>query len=400
MSRAGKVIFSVCLGDYDTIRPLVPSEGFRHVMFTDNPDMPCDGWEKIVVKPEQNIRKQSRHIKLLPHRYIDGDLFVYVDANYEIKADINPYVRMYFRGGLLLTRHPTRSCVYQEQKAVLDAKKCAQSVVNQQVLAYQLQGMPKNYGMFANNFFIRDRTADDFCELWFHEIDKHSYRDQISLPFLLWKHRYPAGVVEWRIKDAFLTMHPHNDGTCMAAPPKVWYFVPGAGNKQYGAALNAHCSLVPNDNDWILIRDNDTCFLNPYINRQIESIIARHGADYDLLSCYTNRLGLPWQMPYGMSDNPDILHHKRIADKHFDELYDEVEGTTKNVAGLFMLFPKKTWSKHPFCEGISEDGKFFDYRFADAVRQSGGKIGICKGIYLFHYYRMHQSDPKEHPHLN
>lgn len=180
---------------------------------------------------------------------------------------------------------------------------------------------------------------------------------------------------------------------------KIWYFSPGCGKKELGQRLNQHCELVPDGEDWICIRDNDVAFLTPHINKQIEDIVEKHGKDFHLFSCVTNRLGLSHQMPYGLMAETNILNLREISEHHFNNHYDEVENSISPTAGLFMLFQKKTWKNNNFIDGICENGLFVDHQFSSRILRNGGKIGICKGIFAFHYYRLHQKNPLEHQHL-
>ena len=55
-----------------------------------------------------------------------------------------------------------------------------------------------------------------------------------------------------------------------------------------------------------------------------------------------------------------------------------------------MLFSKKTWlaiGKVPE-GGISIGGNYIDYIISDKAKQFKLKIGIAKGIYLWHTYRI------------
>lgn len=391
-----KVVFSVCLGDYDNIPPLYPVAGYDHVMVTDNPDLSCKGWEKLVVSRGTDIQKQSRRIKLLPHELIEADVYVYLDANHEIKHDLKPLLESVFRGGFMTVRHPSRDCVYEEAESIKAHKKSGARVINTQAKAYRREGMPERAGLFANSFFVRDRSFDAFCERWYQEIEKYSHRDQLSLAYLVWKYEPQITVLSDSIKNHYLKICAHKNEK--KARPDIWYFVPGCGHKDLGAAINRHCEIVPDDDDWILIRDNDTAFLHPYINKQLEDIIAKHGHKYDLLSCYTNRLGLEHQLPYGLMTETDVLKLRELAEKHYQDQYDEVIPSDKATAGLFMLFKKRTWLQHQFIPGLAE-GEFIDYQFSNGLLQNGFKIGICTGIFMMHYYRMHQANWREHRHL-
>lgn len=391
-----KVVFSVCLGDYDNIPLLYPVAGYDHVMFTDNPDLSCEGWEKIIVPRGTNIQKQSRRIKLLPHELIEADVYVYIDASHEIKNDLKPLLDSVFRGGFMAVRHGNRDCVYEEAESIKSNKKAGVRAVNSQIRAYRREGMPARAGLFANGFFVRDRSFDEFCERWYQEIEHYTHRDQLSLAYMVWKYEPQITVIDHSIKNHYLRVCAHKNEK--KAKPDIWYFVPGCGEKDLGSAINRHCEIVPDDDDWILVRDNDTAFLHPFINKQLEDIIAKHGHKYDLLSCYTNRLGLTHQLPYGLMQETDILKLRELAEKHYAEDYDNVIPSDKPTAGLFMLFKKRTWLQHPFVKGLA-GGDFIDYQFSNGLLQKGFRIGICTGIFMLHYYRMHQSNWREHRHL-
>lgn len=170
---------------------------------------------------------------------------------------------------------------------------------------------------------------------------------------------------------------------------KVCYSNPYNRGKNIGRALNEFCALVPNDS-WIILQDGDIMYLTDYWGTQIEDIITKN-ADYDLIGCMTNRLRNNHQLYMGkFSDDSDIRNHIIIAEQLQKEYYDIVERTEKPISGMCMLFPKKTWIKHQF----KEDTPSFDTRFSRDIQRSGGKIGIAKGLYVFHKYRMGKPDPK------
>jgi hypothetical protein len=394
-----RIIYTVLLGDYDTLPPCVLSGGFDHYIFTDNQNLVREGWHVIAVKRKSDILKQSREIKINIHKYVKADVYVYLDANFEIKNDLNSFVHAYFYGGMTTIRHPARYCVYQEADRVVEMGKVSPDAAFYQMECYRAEGMPIHQRLFSNGFFVRDNSFNEFCERWYAEVEKHCHRDQLSFSYLVWKLKPQLTVADWHLKDHCVTLHPHKNGQAFLDAPKIWYFVPGCGKKDLGTAINRHCEIVPSDEDWILIRDNDTAFLHPFINKQLEDIIAKHGNNYDLFSCYTNRLGLKHQLPYGLMDETDILKLHDLAEKHYSEDYDNVIPTEKPTAGLFMLFKKKVWREHPFAPGLASSGDFIDYQFSNGLLGRGFKIGICTGIFMYHYYRAHQANAREHGHL-
>jgi GT2 family glycosyltransferase len=73
----------------------------------------------------------------------------------------------------------------------------------------------------------------------------------------------------------------------------------------------------------------------------------------------------------------------------YKEHGNDIKVINEAIGGLFMLFSKRTWEKvGGFPEGgIQINGHFFDYHFCKQIMKHRLRIGIAKGIYLFHYYR-------------
>lgn len=153
--------------------------------------------------------------------------------------------------------------------------------------------------------------------------------------------------------------------------------------KNYGRAINLQMGLIPSD-DWVCLVDGDAMFLTDYWGRQIEDIV-RSNPQYSVIGCMTNRLRGAHQLVNGeFSDNPDVLHHQAIANRLWEDNYSTVEPTKDAIAGMFMLFPKSVWSAVKFRENTAA----FDTWFCRSVQAKGGKIGVAKGLYVFHRYRL------------
>lgn len=393
------LIYSCVFGKYEIPQKLnYRSRNSRHVMFTDNKDLKVSGWETIYIEPKECPKKQSREIKINIHKFIDASIYVYLDPNYKITNDLFTFVKQYFKNGYTTIEHPTRKCIYDEANRVIELKKEDEPIVDSQINKYRSEGMPNRAGLYMNGFFIRDKSFNDICEQWYDEVELHSYRDQLSLPYVLWKNNKKITSYNRNVMRRYLLLQPHLKPIDNI---NIWHFVPGAGDKNLGRELNKHCEIVPNDEDWIVIRDNDTCYLHPFINKQLEDIIKKHGNDYQIFSCLTNRLGLKYQLPYGLMNETDVLKLRDLAEKHYAEHYDEIIPCRRNepTAGLFAMFQKKTWKKHKYDEGLANAGGFIDWRFTKGHLDKGSNIAICKGIFLFHYYRMHQDNWREYNHL-
>ena len=188
----------------------------------------------------------------------------------------------------------------------------------------------------------------------------------------------------------------------------VHHITSGRADKNIGLAINTLVEGLPL-NDWVCLRDIDTIPMD-HINffYQCEAIAQR--GEFDLVGCMTNRSGLDHQLWDGkISENTDIAYHMKIgkeATKHWGINALEIDNF---IAGFFMLFPVKAWIKAGgFREGsiripldksdakkTKHKDKFFDWHFCNDVTKAGGKIGLAKGIYVFHLYRLGSENPKK-----
>src|SRR5690606_38469341 len=134
----------------------------------------------------------------------------------------------------------------------------------------------------------------------------------------------------------------------------------------------------------------------PDSKKQIKDVIDKYGNDFDLFGCITNRLNKTHQLYNNfISEESDILEHKKIADKLHEEKYCQVIETHLPIAGCFMLFNKDTWERFKF----KENNLLFDTLFCKELLKNDHRIGIIEGLYLFHFYRLDKEDPKNIDHL-
>lgn len=159
-----------------------------------------------------------------------------------------------------------------------------------------------------------------------------------------------------------------------------------------GGGINAFVETLPAD-AWVCIRDGDTLFLTPDWGAQIERVIEQHGARYAVIGAMTNRLRSPYQLHGGViSQDPDISHHREIALTRRDEFGASVREVPGPVAGMCLIFNRRTWERTPF----EPRSIYFDKQFSNAVREAGGRLGVAQGLYLFHLYRWGCEDPANH----
>lgn len=147
-------------------------------------------WEQRIIEPERGLRRTARHYKACPHRYLDADVFVWVDGNVRLLAAPEVIVEQHLGDAdLAIFRHPDRGGLYEEAAFCAKIKKDDPKVLDRQVEHYRKAGMPRRWGLPETRCVIRRNTEQmrELGERWWHELDTYSVRDQVSLPFVCWQ---------------------------------------------------------------------------------------------------------------------------------------------------------------------------------------------------------------------
>lgn len=169
---------------------------------------------------------------------------------------------------------------------------------------------------------------------------------------------------------------------------KLHWISPYRSDKNIGAAINeAIMDVRYCPGDWICLTDHDVLFLLPDSKAQIERILLSE-TEFDVLGCMTNRIRSKEQLIQGFFNNDDcIRNHIQIADL----LQSDAVIPARGVMAAFMLcFRVSVWEKvGGFAEGVIN----FDTLFNSACRNAGFKIGLMKGVYVWHSYRIMSKVP-------
>lgn len=380
MEGIKKVIYTVVLGGYDEISPAPKFEGWDFVLFTDDKEIKPDGWSI------RYVNGNDRKYKFLSHVYLsEYDLVCYIDGNVRLIAE-PPSYPIWFSDRV-------HSSVYQYAMSINRNV----DMVKRQVRYYMELRFNDKAGLYETNFFVRsnrNEVQNRLMEKTWDIVQEHTRLDKLALPFAMWSTQSRMENIQPQaLQRNYIKVVPHKKQIEEKKNVNVHHITPGRSDKNIGKAINEIIERLP-DNDWICLRDIDTLpMYHEKIYHQCEDI-ARAG-EFDLVGCMTNRLGLHYQLVGGRKSNdPDILNHRKIALELYNTHVNEVMPIHQAIGGLFMLFPKSTWLKvGGFPEGgIQINGHFFDYHFCKSVMKHRLRIGIAKGIYLFHYYRFEHGE--------
>lgn len=154
-----KAVYTVITGGYDTVKTFPKAEGWDYILFTDDPELKSDFWHVRHIDKSDNPVKQQRDIKIRPHHYLpEYYLTCYIDASHTLTKDLNEFVRTFYKGGMLLAKHNSRNCVYQEAKQILRLGKAKKEDVDRQMNHYYKERFRTNV-LYETGFMIRDRSV-------------------------------------------------------------------------------------------------------------------------------------------------------------------------------------------------------------------------------------------------
>lgn len=158
-------------------------------------------------------RKRARYCKMMSHAiFPDAEYTIWVDGNIRLLRRPEEAVKWLNTNNIAAFKHPDRRCSYEEASACLVFGKGSKDAIMAQVKAYRQAGFPANWGLASTRCVIR-RNCEEISflnEAWWKEIRERSERDQISLPYLLWKmgipwSQIPGSAVSGR--DFWFIMH-------------------------------------------------------------------------------------------------------------------------------------------------------------------------------------------------
>lgn len=175
-------------------------------------DVACFGDEGVF---KRHVMEAKRY-KVLPHLFFQReDVTVWVDGNIRLKVDVGVVVdELLGEADVAVCAHPYRDTVWQEFAALEKDRRFAipylQSQLRQQRQAYRDDGLPADAPLYECNILVRrnnERVAR-LMDAWWAQICRWQWRDQVSFPYVLWKH---GGYVDVRAVTPNAREHPFFD---------------------------------------------------------------------------------------------------------------------------------------------------------------------------------------------
>lgn len=242
------VVYTVLIGDRDQLADLpatTAEAGADFVCLTDRPRPEARGWEQQLLPREFcSDRMDSRRPKCLPHVFFpDAPWSLYLDASVQLTippggltGETAELLRQWPARGEQRPRwwafaHPERSCLWAEAAELIRLGMADRQTLERQLAFYDACGMPRDWGLPAGGVLLRSHTPAVIavCEDWWREICLWTERDQVSLPFVLWRHGLAWQTFPEDLHGAgWLTVRPHT-GPAERRRPFVSQYVGDAG---------------------------------------------------------------------------------------------------------------------------------------------------------------------------
>ncbi len=212
-----RVVYTAVFGDYDHVPEVNPEWKCDFICFTDNPELVSPGWQVLRVELNgESPAQANRRYKMLPHKYlVSYECSLYIDGNTKIVGDPGPLFEKYLANGVIaIPKHQDRNCAYAEAKLCIKGGLVNKEITEQQMSRYAEEGFPEKFGMTENGILFRrhhDSKVMAVMDAWWAEYCSGGRRDQLSLPYLLWKHQIDVlEVVEGpRISTRFFELDLH-----------------------------------------------------------------------------------------------------------------------------------------------------------------------------------------------
>ncbi|MCR5251775.1 MAG: DUF616 domain-containing protein [Lachnospiraceae bacterium] len=170
--------------------------GYKCVLFTNMKSISCDGWHKVITQKKMHGSALNRFYKTHPHIFGKYDYALYIDGNVRIEGNINEIFSQVKQSkcGIAIHSHPKRKSVYKEALACLLFRRGHAGAIIRQMIEYKKEGFPRGFGLFENTVIATDLTnpiSKKIMDDWWKEyVRSKSGRDQLSLPYVLWKNGY------------------------------------------------------------------------------------------------------------------------------------------------------------------------------------------------------------------
>lgn len=211
MKRKKIAVYTCILGNYDDLmEPLVISPECDYFIISDRKPERTTVFQYIDIAnivPDyitDNTRK-NRYCKINTHKIFSQYRFsIYFDGNRQLKNSMVDFIERLPKTRIIAYCPTPWKSIYREAMAVLQSKRDDEEILMRQMEKYWIEGMPADFGGMTCGVLIREHNnpiCKKLMEEWWGQLEQFSKRDQVSLPYILWRNGYlisDVGVIESR----------------------------------------------------------------------------------------------------------------------------------------------------------------------------------------------------------
>lgn len=191
------VVYTCIVNGYDDLEePCYINPDIDYIIFTDMEIKPDSVWKKRDISAYEQFHGMTsieinRYIKMHPQEFfVQYDISIYIDGTIKILADMMPIALNMGEKYFGVHKHGYRDCIYMEAEGVIYSKRADPDLTRQQIRDYFINGYPRHAGLYENTILVRRHNNEGCIKLmkaWWDEYVKYPTRDQISLPYIMWK---------------------------------------------------------------------------------------------------------------------------------------------------------------------------------------------------------------------
>lgn len=192
------VVYTCITKGYDKPKePLYADPNLDYVIFSDKRNDSDSVWnyrDISKMKIEEGNNAVNRYYKFHPFEFFENyDFSIYIDGNVQLISDTSALlaVAKNSKTGIAMHRHATMDCLYNNMLWCLYNHRGDPKALKRQVDKYRAENFPPHYGLLEATIIVVDlknEIAKKIMDAWWNEfVSTKSGRDQISLPYVLWK---------------------------------------------------------------------------------------------------------------------------------------------------------------------------------------------------------------------
>ncbi len=242
MMPTGKriVIYTALTGGYDNLlQPKCQRGDCEYVCFSNDISETSVGVWQIRPIPYGNNdpTRVSRFPKINPHTvFPDFESSLYIDANIDITCELYDAMESAMASGTpcAMIRHPERTCIYDEARALLNFGLGEPEKIYEQMKDIRKRGFQAEKGLYVCSIIFRKHNLPAvrcFDEAWWRDYCVFSKRDQLSvMPALAEANLKPEELIGNNYIAAHIHRHskPHRHGNLWHAMnflKRRWYLM-------------------------------------------------------------------------------------------------------------------------------------------------------------------------------